>query len=203
MDRITWEVPHSVRTSEYCPLKKQQYVQDPGHIESTSSGGCLRRTELMLWNSPKQHFEMSHMCLLREHKKWWLWLLFIADNRILISDLPFWGRTCVKQAAVHQSQNILPKSYKKDLRHKRTDNCNCTNIMSSECNWRWVELFFQIKKSNSIFNMFRESYSSANILIVFFTRKLYRNLLFPEHPENKMTHFNRLHLMKHFKQTWK
>lgn len=39
--------------------------------------------------------------------------------------------------------------------------------MSSECNWWWVELFFQIKKSNFIFNMFRESYCSANILIVF------------------------------------
>lgn len=42
--------------------------------------------------------------------------------------------------------------------------------MSSECNWWGVELFFQIKekkKNPTLFNMFRESYSAANILIVF------------------------------------
>lgn len=94
-------------------------------------------------------------------------MLFIADNSILIPDILFWGRICVKQAVVHQNQNILPKSYKKGLRHKRTDNYSSKNIKSSECNWWWAELLFQIKKSNFIFNMFRESYSSANILIVF------------------------------------
>lgn len=58
--------------------------------------------------------------------------------------------------------------------------------MSSECHWWWVELFFQIKKkkSNFIFNMFRKSYSSVNIFSSVFTPKLYRNLLFPEDPEN-------------------
>lgn len=39
--------------------------------------------------------------------------------------------------------------------------------MSSKCNWWRVELFFQRKKNQNIFNMFRESYSTANILIVF------------------------------------
>lgn len=166
-DYLRSKIPHSARISEYCPLKKQPCVWHPWHIESTSSWGGLKRTKWMLWNIQTQHFEMSCMCLLRKYKKWCLWLLFIADNSILISDLPFWGRTCVKQAAVHQNQNYLPKSYKKDPIHKRTDNYCSTNIMSSECNWWRVELFFQIKKSNFIFNMFRERYSSANILIVF------------------------------------
>lgn len=42
--------------------------------------------------------------------------------------------------------------------------------MSSEWNWWWVELFFQIykkKKNQTIFNTFKQSYSTANILIVF------------------------------------
>lgn len=41
--------------------------------------------------------------------------------------------------------------------------------MSSECNWWWVELFLKKKKKKklTIFNTFRESYSIANILIVF------------------------------------
>lgn len=129
----------------------------------------LLKEQRTLWSTPTQHFEMSHMCLLRKHKKMVAVIAFCNWQQHLISDLAFWGRTCVKQAAVHQNQNILPRSYKKGPGHKRTDNYNSTNIMNSKCNWWWVELFFQIKKkkNQTIFNMFRESYSTANIFMLF------------------------------------